>query len=113
MNDWVREAPIAVTVCDSEGKITEMNLRAGRTFEKSGGLSLIGSDLLSCHPEPARTRLKKMLSVPPEAPGVYTIEKNGVKKLIYQFTRLENGRPAGLVELSLELPAEVPHFIRK
>ena len=113
MSDWIKEAPIAVTVCDGEGKITEMNLKAGKTFEKSGGLALIGSDLLSCHPEPSKTKLKNMLSSPPASPSAYTIEKNGVKKLIYQFTRLENGRPAGLVELSLDLPPEMPHFVRK
>jgi len=113
MNDWIKEAPIAVTVCDAEGIITEMNLKAGRTFEKSGGLGLIGADLLACHPEPSRTKLKNMLSAAPPAPNVYTIEKNGVKKLIYQFARLENGRPSGLVELSLELPPDMAHFVRK
>ncbi len=113
MNDWIKEAPIAVTVCDGEGKITEMNLKAGATFEKTGGAALVGSDLLSCHPEPSRTKLKNMLSSPPSVPNAYTVEKNGVKKLIYQFARVENGRPAGLVELSLEIPQAMPHFVRK
>jgi hypothetical protein len=26
---------------------------------------------------------------------------------------MKDGRPAGLVELSLEIPAEMPHFVRK
>jgi len=113
MNDWVREAPIAVTVCDGKGKITEMNLRAGENFGKSGGLALIGSDLLSCHPEPSKTKLRNMLSGQSAVLNAYTIEKNGVKKMICQFSRMENGQPAGLVELSMELPPEMPHFIRK
>lgn len=113
MNDWIKNAPIAVTVCDENGKITEMNGKAGKTFEKSGGLDLIGSNLLDCHPEPSKTRLKGMLSDPAAAPNAYTIEKNGVKKLIYQFACQKAGRPAGLVELSLEIPADMPHFIRK
>lgn len=112
MNDWIKEAPIAVTVCDGTGKITEMNLKAGKTFESSGGLGLIGSNLLDCHPEPSKTKLKKMLSG--TAPvNAYTIEKNGIKKLIYQFHCQKDGRPAGLAELSLELPPDMPHFVRK
>ncbi len=112
MNDWIKEAPIAVTVCDEKGKITEMNLKSGKTFEKYGGLKLIGSDLLECHPEPSKTKLKKMLSG--TAPiNTYTIEKNGVKKLIYQFASQKDGKPAGLVELSLEIPPDMPHFVRK
>jgi len=112
MNDWIKEAPIAVTVCDETGKITEMNQRSAKTFEKYGGLSLIGSDLLACHPEPSKTKLKKMLTSS-AAPNAYTIEKNGVKKLIYQFAYQTSGKPAGLVELSLEIPQDMPHFIRK
>ena len=112
MNDWIEEAPIAVTVCDERGKITEMNQKSAKTFEKYGGLSLIGSDLLACHPEPSRTKLKKMLTSV-STPNAYTIEKNGVKKLIYQFASQKNGHPAGLVELSLEIPLDMPHFVRK
>ena len=113
MNDWIKTAPIAVTVCDETGIITEMNGKAGKTFEKYGGLGLIGSNLLDCHPEPAKTRLKAMLTNPLTPPNAYTIEKNGVKKLIYQFACPKDGKPGGMVELSLELPVNMPHFIRK
>jgi len=113
MNDWIQEAPIGVTVCDGEGHVTGMNLKAGQIFGKNGGLGLIGTNLLECHPEPSKTKLKNMLSDPPAAPNAYTIEKNGVKKLIYQFAFRKEGRPAGLVELSLELPAVMPNFVRK
>ncbi len=44
--------------------------------------------------------------------NVYTIEKLGVKKLIYQTPWYQDGVFAGLVELSLEIPAEMPHFVR-
>ena len=40
-------------------------------------------------------------------------EKNGVKKLIYQTPWYENGEFMGLVEFSLEIPFEMPHYIRK
>jgi hypothetical protein len=43
---------------------------------------------------------------------VYTIEKNGVRKLIFQAPWFQDGKYAGLVELALEIPAEMPHFVR-
>jgi hypothetical protein len=44
--------------------------------------------------------------------NVYTIEKRGVKKLIYQVPWTRDGIYAGFVELSLEIPFEMPHFVR-
>ena len=44
--------------------------------------------------------------------NVYTIEKNGVRKLIYQAPWFQDGGYAGLVELALEIPAVMPHFVR-
>jgi hypothetical protein len=46
------------------------------------------------------------------ASNSYTIEKNGVKKLIHQTPWRENGEPAGLVEFSLVIPSVLPHFVR-
>ena len=39
--------------------------------------------------------------------------KAGVKKLIYQTPWYENGEFRGLVELSMEIPFEMPHYVRK
>ena len=44
--------------------------------------------------------------------NAYTIEKNGIKKLIYQTPWFMDGKFSGLVEISLPLPEELPHFIR-
>lgn len=110
MNKWVKEFSGAVTICDKNGIILEMNDQACQVFARHGGKSLVGSDLLTCHPEPAKSRLKELLENP--AVNAYTIEKNGVKKIIYQTPWYENGEFGGLVELSLVLPENVPHFIR-
>ncbi len=107
---WSREFPGEITVCDAAGVILEMNDRAAKAFEKQGGRELVGTNLLDCHPEPSRTKLQRMLAS--GAVNVYTIEKGGVKKLIYQAPWYENGQHRGLVEISLTLPDEVPHFIR-
>lgn len=107
---WVQEFPGAVTVCDARGIILAMNAKAARVFEEDGGYALIGSDVMDCHPEPARSRLRALLEN--RQTNVYTIEKKGVKKLIYQAPWYREGRFAGLVELSLEIPFEMPHFLR-
>lgn len=109
-HDWIKEFPASVTVCDTEGIILEMNDKAAITFENDGGYALIGQNVLDCHPEPARIKTAQLLAT--HEKNVYTIEKNGVKKLIYQSPWYKDGKFAGLVELSLEIPWELPHFIR-
>jgi sensor histidine kinase regulating citrate/malate metabolism len=107
----IQNAEFAVTICDKSGIITFMNEKSCLTFEKYGGKSLVGKSLVDCHPEPARTKLLNLLEKP-EA-NAYTIEKNGKKKLIYQGPVDKNNHDLGLIELSIELPESVPHFIRK
>ncbi len=107
---WVQEFPAGVTVCDPDGIILEMNVRAVKAFHDQGGEKLIGTNLLDCHPEPARTKTQRLLET--KQTNVYTIEKGGVKKLIYQAPWFTDGRYAGFVELTLEIPAQMPHFIR-
>jgi PAS domain-containing protein len=108
---WVEELPAAVTVCDREGVILEMNERAARTFAADGGAALVGRNLLDCHPPAARAKLQRLLEG--GATNVYTIEKRGVKKLIYQAPWYEAGAYRGFVEISMELPRDVPHFVRE
>ena len=108
--DWISEFPAAITVCDEHGILVAMNDRAAVALENDGGRELIGTNILDCHPEPARTKTKTMLQK--QEKNVYTIEKNGVKKLIFQSPWYKQGRFAGLVEMSLEIPAEMPHFVR-
>jgi hypothetical protein len=109
-NDWVQEFPCSITVCDREGVILEMNQRSVATFAGDGGRALIGTNLLGCHPEPSRTQLEGMLR--DRTTNVYTIEKSGVKKLIFQSPWYRDGEYAGFVELSLEVPFAMEHFIR-
>jgi len=107
---WTKEFPGAITVCDADGIILEMNDKAAKSFETSGGVTLLGTQMRDCHPEPARTKLQQLLET--RLANVYTIEKNGIHKLIYQSPWYQDGEYRGLVELSLEIPAEMPHFIR-
>ena len=108
--DWLSELPIAITVCDKDGIILEMNQLAIETFKNDGGAELLGTNVLDCHPEPSRTQLADMLVN--QTKNIYTIEKNGVKKLICQTPWYEQGEYKGFVELSIELPGEMRHMVR-
>lgn len=108
--NWLKEFPAAVTVCDKDGIILEMNDKAAKTFEKDGGYALIGSNVLNCHPAPARAIFEELMAG--QKKNVYTIEKNGIKKMIYQSPWFKDGQYAGFVEISLEIPFEMPHFVR-
>lgn len=107
---YFNEVNFAVTVCDKDGKILEMNNRSLQVNQKEEE-NLIGSNVIDCHPEPARTKLLDLMNT--QTSNAYTIEKNGVKKLIYQTPWYENGEYMGLVELSIEIPFEMEHKIRK
>ncbi len=107
---WVKELKAAITVCDREGVALEMNDRAAETFASDGGRALVGKSILDCHPERARALFEELLRT--GGTNVYTIEKNGVKKLIYQAPWFVDGEYRGIVELSLPIPFEVPHFVR-
>lgn len=110
-NEWIKEFSGAITVCDTEGIILDMNEKAIRTFADDGGAKLIGTNLLDCHPEPSRSKVIELLKSHRE--NIYTIEKNAIKKLVYQSPWFKDGKYAGLVELSLEIPSEMRHFVRK
>lgn len=108
---YFEEIPNAVTVCDASGIIVYMNQKATKTFAKYGGDKLIGTNLLDCHPEPSKTKVMEMLAK--QLVNTYMIEKEGKKKLIHQTPWYDRETFGGLVEISIELPDEMPTFQRK
>jgi PAS domain-containing protein len=108
MYSWAEEMNCAVTVCNAEGVILFMNAKARATFAKHG--DLIGKNLLDCHQPASIAKIKEMLAT--GGSNTYTIEKEGVHKMIYQTAWKENGVVAGLVEISMVLPAVVPNYVR-
>ena len=106
--DWAKEMNCAVTVCDKEGVILYMNDKAKETYAKHG--DLIGKSLIPCHNENSRAIIAKLLET--GGTNSYTIQKNGQKKMIYQTAWKEDGAVAGLVEISMVIPEEMPHYIR-
>ncbi len=108
--NWIKESDFSVTLCDKNGIISYMNDKAIKTFENDGGKKLIGTNVLDCHPEPSKTQLANMLKN--ETKNVYTIQKNGIKKLIYQAPYYENNEYKGFVEISMEIPEVMENFVR-
>lgn len=108
--EWIKHFPHAVTVADTDGTVTFMNAKAIETFASHGGEKLIGTSLYDCHKPSSVEQIKHMLATGES--NIYTIEKAGVKKMIVQQPLLEDGKVTGIVEISIVLPPEVPHFVR-
>ncbi|MDO9679444.1 MAG: PAS sensor protein [Bacteroidales bacterium] len=106
--EWANELSCAVTVCDCEGVVLWQNIKAVKTFESYG--DLIGKNLKDCHAAKSWEVIHEMIQN--GTSNSYTIEKNGIKKLIHQTPWYKEGAVAGLVEFSIELPLEIPHFKR-
>lgn len=102
---WDDELDCAITVCDAEGTVVYQN---GKSREVNGDVR--GKSLMPCHNDRSRSIIRRLLAE--GGRNVYTIEKKGVRKLIYQTAWREAGAVRGLVEYSMELPAELPHYIR-
>lgn len=105
---WADDIECAVTVCDADCRIIYMNERSRKTFAKHG--DIIGHDLLQYHPERARKMILHMLETGDT--NAYTISKAGQRKLIFQTPWRKDGKVAGLVELSIVLPSDIPHYDR-
>ncbi|MBO5612586.1 MAG: PAS sensor protein [Prevotella sp.] len=107
---WAEEMNCAVTVSDFEGNLIYMNEMSRKTFCKPGE-TMVGKNMMGCHSERSQGIIKKMLSE--GCSNAYTIDKKGVKKLIYQTPWRVNGEVKGLVEISMIIPEDMPHYVRK
>ena len=110
ISGWLDGIDVAVTLCDRDGIIVYMNERSALTFAKEGGRALLGKNLMDCHPDAARQKIRSLMET--GTSNSYTIEKNGIKKLIHQEPWFKDGRMAGLVEFSIVIPFSLPHFVR-
>jgi len=106
-----KELPFAITVCDTNAIILYMNDRSISTFQKYGGAAIIGTSLFEYHHGPSEVKLRGLIDT--QTKNAYTVEKNGIKKMIYQSPWFKEGEFAGLIELSLEVPLEMEHFVRQ
>ena len=103
--DFFKEVNLAVTVSDNEGNVLYQN---DSSVDVNGDVR--GKNMMGCHNERSRQIIMHMLN--DAATNVYTISKKGKKKLIYQTPWYEDGKVMGLVELSIIIPEEMPHYDR-
>ncbi len=103
--EYFNEINSAVTVCDTEGVVLYQN-------EKSVAVNgdVRGKSMIPCHSERSREIIRRLIE--DGGTNVYTIEKKGVHKLIYQTAWREGGEVRGLVEFSIETPSDMPHYVR-
>jgi transcriptional regulator with PAS, ATPase and Fis domain len=109
--EWFERLPCSVTVCDQDYRILYMNEKAAEATADEGGRALVGKSLMDCHPPEAQEKLRKVMGS--KRPNVYTTEKNGKKKLVYQCQWSRGTAVGGLVEFWFELPKRVPNHVRK
>lgn len=128
--DWARGCDFAVTICNINGDIIYINDKSRATFAKYG--NILGSNLKNCHSPRSWKIITELLAT--GGSNSYTITKSGKKKIIYQTPwyveqtdapqqeqgqaqsagqLVSNGKIiGGLVEISIELPANMPHYDR-
>jgi len=109
--EWIEKLDGNIIVSDAEGTIIYMNERAVRSYEKEGGRKLIGQNIMDCHKESSRKKIMEIMKI--HKNNVYTIEKKGRKKIIYQSPWFKDDVFRGIIEFSLEIPFDMPRFIRE
>ena len=107
----MEEYPGAISVCDSAGIILELNKHSIESLRDQGGKRLIGSNLLNCHPEPALSKLKRMMKR--RQTNVYTVKKGRIRKVVLQTPWNKKGKYRGFVENSLPISGRIPPIVRK
>lgn len=108
--DWAAQLPVSITVCDKQGIITYVNEKSRKTFSSDTTGELVGKNLKDCHSPESTAKLFHLIDT--QISNIYTIEKKGKKKMIVQIPWYTQNEVSGLVELSIDLPDDIPHFIR-
>ena len=102
---WADELDCAVTVCDREGVVLYQNIHS---VEVNGDVR--GESMIPCHNERSQAIIHRLINE--GGKNVYTISKKGIKKMIYQTVWRKDGAVGGLVEFSLEIPDQMPLYVR-
>ena len=103
--DFFKEINVSITVSDTEGNVVYMNDKAKSVFS-----DMVGKNMMACHKQSSQDTIKRLIDE--KATNVYTIQKGDVKKMIYQTPWYVDGEIKGLVEYSIILPDDMPHYVR-
>ena len=105
VNDFFQTVKVSITVSDREGKLVYMNDASQAVFGDK-----VGQNMMPCHQARSQEINRQLLEK--GETHAYTIEKGEVHKMIYQAPWYKDGEVAGLVEFSMVIPAEMPHYVR-
>ncbi|MCQ2146177.1 MAG: PAS domain-containing protein [Bacteroidales bacterium] len=104
--DYLETVDMAATVCDKEGLVVYQNQRA---IKRDG--DVMGKNLYNCHGPKAGAMIRHMIET--GTTNTYQIVRHGKHKLLHQAPWYdESGAVAGLIELAIDLPDNMPVFDR-
>lgn len=103
--DFFKEINVSITVSDTEGNVLYMNDKAKSVFS-----DMVGKNMMSCHKKSSQDIIKRLIDN--KETNVYTIQKAETKKMIYQTPWYVDGEIKGLIEYSIILPDDIPHYQR-
>lgn len=112
MENWANGLDeVAITITDENGNYIDMNNTSKIVNLKDVNKTVVGQNIKVCHNQRSMQIINDMMTS--NKKNIYTITKNGRRKLIYQAPwHKEDGSFGGLVELSMFIPEQMPHFDR-
>lgn len=112
MDNWAEGLDeVAITITNSKGEFIDMNKTSKQVNLKDITKTVVGQHISHCHNARSNKIIEGMINN--KSKNIYTITKNGRKKLIYQSPWFEeDGSFGGLIEISMFLPDELPHYNR-
>lgn len=91
----------AVVICNLQHDIIYMNPAAIKNYEKWGGENLIGQNLLNCHNEESKEKIKQVVdwfAASQENNIIYTFHNEKQNKDVYMVALRDEGRLIGYYE---------------
>lgn len=112
MEDWANGLnEVAITVTDEKGDFIDMNDTSKIVNLKDVNKTVVGQNIMGCHNESSMKIINHIMQSGEK--NVYTITKNGREKIIYQSPWYKkDGTFGGLVEISMFIPKQIPHYNR-
>ena len=106
--DYFKNLNLAITICDKDGNVLYQN---DSSLDVNGDART--KNLVNCHNAHSWEIIRHLID--DDTTNAYTISKKGKKKLIYQTPWYEDDEKkivGGLIEFSIIIPEDMPHYDR-
>lgn len=105
--DYLENVAFAACVCDREGVVLYQN---ERSIKRDG--QVVGKNLYDCHNPHSCQMIRHMIQTGQS--NSYQIIRHGKKRLLHQtpWYEVQGGEVSGLIELSIDIPDDMPVFNR-